>query len=163
LVKAGCAELARVGPPPAGDQTDAPTGPLPLPGWRGQTDSGGRSHGRPGEPPPKFSHPSPQLQHPTLSFYPHSPTQNTSRPAGASAPGLGGAVASLQPGGRFMKNIRAWWHKIRQSFPGRPSRRDRRSWRPQVELLERREVLSGSRVVLISLDGAKPDLIDQYL
>ncbi|HKB36703.1 MAG TPA: alkaline phosphatase family protein, partial [Gemmataceae bacterium] len=62
-----------------------------------------------------------------------------------------------------MKNIRAWWHKIRQSFPGRPSRRDRRSWRPQVELLERREVLSGSRVVLISLDGAKPDLIDQYL
>src|SRR5262245_34023312 len=62
-----------------------------------------------------------------------------------------------------MQTIRAGWHTIRRSLAGEASRRRRRRSRLEVELLERREVLSDSRVVLISLDGATPGLIDQYL
>src|SRR5262245_48820406 len=62
-----------------------------------------------------------------------------------------------------MKKLRAWRRNNRRSHDGYPRKSVLPACRPQLELLERREVLSSSQVVLISLDGATPGLIDQYL
>src|SRR5262245_66486891 len=62
-----------------------------------------------------------------------------------------------------MKRLRAWRRNNGRSYDGNPRRSVLPACRPQLELLERRELLSSSQVVLISLDGATPGLIDQYL
>src|SRR5262249_13171690 len=62
-----------------------------------------------------------------------------------------------------MKKLYAWWRKLRRRFETRSQRRLQRTWRPEVDLLERRDLPSSSQVVLISLDGTTPALIDQYI
>src|SRR5262245_17164596 len=62
-----------------------------------------------------------------------------------------------------MRKLHAWWHKLRRSFARKPRRGVQRTWRPEVDHLERRDLPSSSQVVLISLDGATPALIDQYI
>src|SRR5262245_28415198 len=61
-------------------------------------------------------------------------------------------------------NIRGWWRKLRHAFSPRPSASVRRRPRAlEVLQLEERNLLTTPQVVLISLDGATPTLINQYL
>src|SRR5262245_44608926 len=62
-----------------------------------------------------------------------------------------------------MRNIRGWWRKLRQAFSHRHSPAGRQPRPLEVLQLEERNLLTTPKVVLISLDGATPTLINQYL
>src|SRR5262245_45128615 len=62
-----------------------------------------------------------------------------------------------------MRNIRGWWRTLRHAFSPRPSPAGRRPRALGVLHLEVRKLLTTPKVVLITLDGATPALINQYL
>src|SRR5262245_62334030 len=62
-----------------------------------------------------------------------------------------------------MNKLHSWWRKIGRSNEGKTARAFGREWRPELDHLEQRDLLSASQVVVISLDGATPSLIDQYI
>src|SRR5262249_8400508 len=65
-------------------------------------------------------------------------------------------------GATSMRNFRGWWRRLQRAFRTRPAEGRRRRLL-EVLQLEERNLLTTPKVVLISLDGAKPTLINQYL
>src|SRR5262249_15122944 len=87
-------------------------------------------------------------------------------PSDACRDSAGEGQERLCIGTTSMKNFRGWWRKVRQAFSPQPSaskRRWPRASQLEVLQLEERNLLTTPKVVLISLDGATPTLINQYL
>src|SRR5215510_14211407 len=89
------------------------------------------------------------------SFFPHG---------GPGKDSAGNGQERYCRGTTSMRNFHGWWRNLRHVFSPRSSSSERQRPRAlEVLQLEERNLLTTPKVVLISLDGATPTLINQYL